>query len=63
MLADNEATKQDKKRQIEQGPVVKVTTQKGAELEITNVIKIDHPDLGKIDTMNLKLVENERYWL
>ncbi|HAX88358.1 MAG TPA: hypothetical protein DCY91_19345 [Cyanobacteria bacterium UBA11370] len=56
----NEATKQDRKRQIEQGPVLKVTTQKGAELEITNVIKFDHPDLGKIDTMNLKLVENER---
>jgi hypothetical protein len=56
----NEATKQDKKRKIEQGPVLKVTTQKGAELEITNVIKLDHPDLGKTDTMNLKLVENER---
>ncbi|NEQ64335.1 MAG: hypothetical protein F6K21_02325 [Symploca sp. SIO2D2] len=56
----NQGTEQNRKRQIEFGPVLKVKTQKGVELEITNVIKCNHPDLGKTDTMNISLVENER---
>jgi hypothetical protein len=56
----NNATAQSRKRQIESGPVLKVKTQKGVRLEITNVIKFDHPDLGKTDALNISLVENQR---
>ncbi|MGF1487890.1 MAG: hypothetical protein ACFBSE_12445, partial [Prochloraceae cyanobacterium] len=66
-LLFNEATAASRKQQNEKGPVIKVTTKKGSEIEISNLIEFGHPNAfdpaifskGDIDC-KLKLEKNDK---
>jgi hypothetical protein len=54
----NAASIANLKLRHETGPVLKVSTTSGKQLEITNLTKFDHPQAFSTDHLNLKLVEN-----
>lgn len=67
----NAASIQNQRLKTEKGPVLKVLTQKGMEIEVSNLTQYKHPalfgengDLKKIGTrledLNIKLVENKK---
>ncbi|NJO94128.1 MAG: hypothetical protein HC820_06805, partial [Hydrococcus sp. RM1_1_31] len=53
----NAASIANLKLRHETGPVLKVSTTSGKKLEITNLIKFDHPQAFSAKAFNLKLVE------
>ncbi|MGH2414212.1 MAG: hypothetical protein ACRDEA_11110, partial [Microcystaceae cyanobacterium] len=54
----NQASAAKEKGKYETGPVLKVEAQSGTKLEITNLLKFDHPQAFTANNLNLKLVEN-----
>lgn len=54
----NQAAILNQKRQNEVGPVLKVKTLSGKELEITNLNKFDHPQAFQATTLDIKLIQN-----
>lgn len=53
-----DAAKHNLKFRNERGPVLKVKTASGKELEITNLTKFKHPLAFKADTLDIKLEKN-----
>ena len=56
-LKFNLAVAYNNKIRAESGPVLKVTTAKGNELEITNLTRFNHPNAFGCNRLDLKLVE------
>jgi hypothetical protein len=55
----NAASIANQKLRHETGPVLKVSTTSGKQLEITNLTKFNHPQAFSAKKLNLKLVENK----
>jgi hypothetical protein len=55
----NAASIVNQKLRHETGPVLKVSTTSGKQLEITNLTRFDHPQAFSAKKLNLKLVENK----
>jgi hypothetical protein len=56
----NAAMAMERQRESERGPSAIIQTQQGSKLEITNLIRYDHPLIWKAQTINLKLEADNR---
>ncbi|MCC5600606.1 hypothetical protein [Nostoc favosum] len=56
----NAAMAMERRRESERGPSAIIQTQQGSKLEITNLIRYDHPLIWKAQTINLKLEADNR---
>jgi hypothetical protein len=53
----NAATAMERRRETEKGPSAIIQTSQGAQIEITNLTRYEHPGIWKAKTLNIKLEE------
>lgn len=58
----NEATRMERRRSSEQGAYAVIATPSGNNIEVTNLIRYEHPKIWKAQTLNIKFQEiSEKY--